>query len=216
VLFYFIFAGFWDLYHAVTFDYHSPLKNFGETLFIEALEAEACRELATKPMDMLNIHYESDELVENLVHETGRRANLVAVTCNEILNKLDMTDRLIRRQHLEATFDHVVYTALGGWEQLTLDEETNRLDRIIVYSTIGKETFTLPALIKILESHGCGYDPEQVKQSLARLELAFILKREKQNYTYRVPLFIKMVLEQDPAVLLAGELKGLRRPGGSF
>ncbi|UCH98818.1 MAG: hypothetical protein JSV88_34105 [Candidatus Aminicenantes bacterium] len=207
---YFIFAGFWDLYHAVTFDYQSPLKNFGETLFIEALEAEACRELATKPMEMLNIHYESAELVEILVQETGRRANLVAVTCSEILNKLDMTDRLICQHHLEATFDHVKYSALGGWEKLTLNEETNRLDRIIVYSSISKDTFTQTTLMNILETHGCSYEPEQVKQSLARLELAFILKREKQNYTYCVPLFKKMVQEQNPEVLLSGELKALR------
>jgi hypothetical protein len=214
---FFIFAGFWDLFHTVTFDYRSPLKNFGETLFIEALEAEACRELATKPMALLNIHYQSPHLVETLVHETGRRANLVAVACSAMLEKLDMTDRLIRRQHLDAAFDHVLYSALGGWEELTPDRESNRLDRIIVYSTIANETFTLPGLIKILETLGCTYEPELVKQSLARLELAFILKREKKNYTYRVPLFKKMVLDQDPAVLLPGELKKAPgRPGGLF
>jgi hypothetical protein len=46
--------------------------------------------------------------------------------------------------------------------------------------------------------------------ALARLELAFILKREKQTYTFRVPLFKKMVLEQEPDILLEGELKHLQ------
>jgi hypothetical protein len=31
-------------------DYQSPLRNFGETLRVGALEADACRDLATRPM----------------------------------------------------------------------------------------------------------------------------------------------------------------------
>lgn len=53
-----------------------------------------------------------------------------------------------RREHLDAAFDRVVYSALGGWEELTPDQEANRLDRIIVYSTIANETFTLPGELK--------------------------------------------------------------------
>ncbi|NIM14878.1 MAG: hypothetical protein GTN53_25910 [Candidatus Aminicenantes bacterium] len=206
----FIFAGFWDLYHAAVFDYQSPIKNFGEILSIEALEADACRQLATKPMVMLNIHYESNELVELLIHETGQRANLIAIICNEMLKKLDMTERLIRKEQLEEAFDSkAVISALSGWEMISSDETANRLDRIIVYATINKETFTQTELMRFLESKGVSYEAEQVKQSLERLELAFILKREKQNYSYRVPLFKKMVRQQDPEDLLGRELKAV-------
>jgi hypothetical protein len=45
-----------------------------------------------------------------------------------------------------------------------------------------------------------------VKQSLERLELTFILKRDKQHYSFRVPLFEKMVRQQDPGDLLGREL----------
>jgi hypothetical protein len=208
---YFIFAGFWNLYNATTFDYQSPIKNFGETLTIEALEPDACRQLATKPMNLLNIHYESEELVEILLRETGQRPNLIAIICNEMLKKLDMSQRLIHREHLEEALDsNEVRSSLSGWERLTSDETTNRLDRIIVYATINRETFTQTKLMQILDSHGCSYEPEAVKQSLARLELAFILKRKKQGYFYCVPLFKKMVQQQDPEDLLKRELKALK------
>ncbi|MGD2085323.1 MAG: hypothetical protein PVH61_03980 [Candidatus Aminicenantes bacterium] len=58
-----------------------------------------------------------------------------------------------------------------------------------------------------VDSHGCSYEPEDVKQSLARLELAFILKRRRQSYFYCVPLFKKMIQQQDPEDLLKRELK---------
>ncbi len=46
----FLLAGYWHLYDDAVLDYHSPLRNFGETLRIGALEKEACRQLATQPM----------------------------------------------------------------------------------------------------------------------------------------------------------------------
>jgi hypothetical protein len=208
---YFIFAGFWNLYHSATFQYQSPIKNFGETLTIEALETDACRQLATKPMNLLSIHYESDELVEILLKETGQRPNLIAIIYNEMLKNLDMTQRVIRHEHLEEAMDSKeVRSSLSGWERLTSDETCNRLGRIIVYGTINQETFNQTKLMRILDSHGCSYEPEAVKQSLARLELAFILKRQKQGYFYCVPLFKKMVQKQDPEDLLNRELKSLK------
>ncbi|MCP4105551.1 MAG: hypothetical protein GY749_08450 [Desulfobacteraceae bacterium] len=200
----FILAGFWNLYHAATFDYQSPIKNFAETLFIGALESEACHDLAVKPMSLLNITY---DLVKNLIRETGQRANLIAITCDEILQKPDMQKRIITQKDLETTIDsNAIRSALSGWEILTGDEKANQLDRIIVYATIRMEQFTIADVLRILEENNSSYPPEMIRQSLARLELAFILKREKQNYTYCVPIFKKIILEQEPELLLAGEL----------
>ncbi|MCP4347060.1 MAG: hypothetical protein GY795_16220 [Desulfobacterales bacterium] len=203
----FILAGFWNLYHAATFDYQSPIKNFAETLFIGALESEACHDLAVKPMNLLNITYDNEELVKNLIHETGQRANLIAITCDEILQKPNMQKRIITQKDLETTLDsNSIRSALSGWESLTGDEKANQLDRIIVYATIRMEQFTIADVLQVFEKNNCPYQPEMIKQSLARLELAFILKREKQNYTYCVPIFKKIILEQEPELLLAGEL----------
>ena len=55
--------------------------------------------------------------------------------------------------------------------------------------------------------HSCDYQPEQLRESLARLELAFILGRQQNRYSYRVPLFRKMIRSQEPERFLALELR---------
>jgi len=88
---YFILAGFWSLYHHVfTADYQSPVKNFGEIIHIGALEKNACRELATKPMAALNFSYDSDSLAERIITETGQRANLIAIACDQLIRSMDI------------------------------------------------------------------------------------------------------------------------------
>jgi hypothetical protein len=87
---FFIFAGFWNLYHAASGDYQPPIKNFGETLTIGALEEDAWHDPITQPMTALNIRYESDQLIEHIIDETGRRANLIAIICNDVLKDIDM------------------------------------------------------------------------------------------------------------------------------
>lgn len=62
-------------------------------------------------------------------------------------------------------------------------------------------------MIKILESHGYSPGPENLKQSLARLELAFVLGREGAQYFYRVPLQRDLILADDTKYLMRTELK---------
>ncbi len=209
---YFIFAGFWGLYHAAALDYQSPLKNFGETLTIGALEPEACRDLAVKPMELLGFRYESAADVEMLIHETGRRPNLIAVACNEMLQHITITDRVLTRAMVESALkSHAVVTALGGWEMLSGDPQSDRLDRIVIYATIEKEPFTQSELMDRLAARDFSYDPEALRRSLARLTLAFILKHSDDRYRYRVPLFKKRLLPQAPQKLLEAEIKAHKK-----
>jgi hypothetical protein len=204
----FILAGFWGLYRAAKFDYQSPIRNFGDTLVVGALEPAACHALATRPMQLLNIRYASDTLVATLVQAAGGRANLIAIICNELLQHLTQQDRVIEAETLDRALDsHAVHTALAGWQHLSCDEHADCLDRIIVYATIGLRQFTMADLLRILDSHHYPYDPEQLQQALARLELAFILARRQQAYTFCVPLFTKLVQTQEPQQLLQQELR---------
>jgi hypothetical protein len=97
--------------------------------------------------------------------------------------------------------------AFRAWGQLTSNKKSNRLDRIIVYATIDKDSFSQEELMRILEFNKCHCEPEEIKESLARMELAFILERKKQFYSYRVPILKNMILEQNPEALLESELK---------
>jgi hypothetical protein len=206
---FFIFAGFWDLYEAALLDYHSPLKNFGEPITIGALEAEACRKLATKPMATLGIRYASDELVEQIVEATGQRANLIAIVCDEMLKNLDK--RVLNQEDVtRALHSQAVQGALVGWQRLSEDKQAARLDRIIVCATVEAGEFSLSDIMQVLDEHHYDYSTEQLTQSLARLELAFIIKRDKDRYRYCVPLFRERLLEQDVTALLKQELKSVK------
>ena len=201
-------AGFWRLFEAAAFDYQSPIKNFGETLEVGPLEEAACRALATKPMASMNIRFAEAELVDRILRETGRRANLVAIACNEILKSLETGGRVIEPRHVEAALaSREIETALAGWEQLVDNEAASRMDKIIVYATVRRDAFTFAELLELLRGHGAKASPDAVKRSLARLELAFILRVKEGRFSYPVPLFQKPVVGQDPDACLQAELR---------
>jgi len=164
-------AGFWELYEAAVLDYHSPIVNFGETLTIGALEEEACRQLATKPMAMLGIRYTSDELIEQILTATGRRANLVATACDDMLQNLPTDRRVLNQQDVtRALHSDALGQAMAVWKKVCNDEKDQmaRLVRIIVYATVEKGEMT--TVMEVLNAHQQSYTPEQLKQSLERLE----------------------------------------------
>lgn len=143
-------------------------------------------------MQLLNMRYAADDLVTRLIQATGGRANLIALLCNEMLPHLTQRDRVISPAVLARALDSpAVRTALAGWQHLTDNEAANRLDRLIVYATIERKQFTLADLLAVFNAQGYAYDPEQLPQALARLELAFMLRRQQQTYTFCVPLFVR-------------------------
>jgi hypothetical protein len=198
----FILAGFWQLYHAISLDYQSPVKNFGKTLTISGLEPAACRELITKPMAALNMRYANADLVEHIIEQTGRRANLISIVCNEILPQLEQR-RIIEPADVEKAFDsQAVENALSDWGGMVA-----QLARIIVYATIEQAPFTQQKLWQQLNALEISYQVEEVKQALTRLHLSFILKREKDRYSYQVPLFCYMLKRQGTKEMLQEEVK---------
>jgi len=168
----FIFAGFWELYEAAVLDYHSPIVNFGETIIIGSLEQEACRQLATEPMAMLGIHYASDELVEQILTATGQRANLVAIACDDMLQNLPTDRRVLNQADVtRALHRDAIGQALDAWKQVCGDDkEIARLVRIIVYATVEKGELTTTDVMNVLNAHQQSYTPEQLTQSLERME----------------------------------------------
>ncbi|OAD20413.1 ATPase AAA [Candidatus Thiomargarita nelsonii] len=204
----FILAGFWDLYEAAVLDYQSPIVNFGESIIVGALETKACRDLATEPMARLGIRYASEDLVEQIITATGQRANFVAIVCNEMLQNLPSDRRVLNQEDVtRALHSEAMEQALGAWRQLSADEQAARLNRIIVWATVESGEFCLSDVIGVLNKHDYVYTTEQLNQSLKRLELAYIIRREKSRYRYCVPLFREWLLEQEVGALLEQEFK---------
>lgn len=208
----FMLAGFWDLYATAVLDYQSPLRNFGEVLTIGALERQACRELASVPLARLRLGFASDTLLDDLVDASGQRANLVAILCQECLEALPPGVRVIERQQLSAALaSQVVQDALAGWGRLSQDEAACRLDRILVYHTAQHGSTSLAGLIAVV---GASIDAVALKESLARLQLAFVLKRNGDGYEFAVPLFAGQFEAGELPLLVRHELAALRNEAG--
>lgn len=209
----FMLAGFWDLYATAVLDYQSPLRNFGEVLTIGGLEPEACRELATVPLAGLRLGFASDGLVETLVQASGQRANLVAILCQECLEALEPGARIIEARHLARALDaQATQDALAGWTRLSHDEAACRLDRIAVYHAAQHDGHTsLTALADHFASHGRQAPADALQRALARLQLAYVLRREDGSGAYRfaIPLFARQFDQEETRLLLAQELAAL-------
>lgn len=204
----FMLAGFWSLYRQAALDYQSPLKNFGTVLTIGALEREACHALAGEPMERIGIGWENAELVEKLITETGQRANLISITCDEVLYELGASQRTISAANIETVLaGNRMRDALAGWPNLGASDAESRIDRIVVYASVEAPHFTLAELLTTLEEAGYPADPENIKNSLNRLELAFVLVRHGNEYSYQVPLQRELIRADDTRQLLRTEIR---------
>ncbi|HJT99459.1 MAG TPA: ATP-binding protein, partial [Rhodanobacteraceae bacterium] len=204
----FLLAGFWDLYAAAALDYQSPLRNFGEVITVGALEPDACRELATVPLALLNLRFADASLVERLVDASGRRANLVAILCQECLEALERGETVIQMPHLErALRSQATLDAIAGWGKLSHDEAASRLDRIVVYRVAANGETTLADIVALLENAGVAADVEALRRAFARLALAFVLARDGERYRFAVPLFRTQFEPAEVPIYLEQELK---------
>ncbi|MFA7242945.1 MAG: hypothetical protein WC091_22795, partial [Sulfuricellaceae bacterium] len=206
---FFILAGFWALYSNVAFDYHSPLKNFGEVLNLGALEPDACRALATAPMRTMRLDYQPAAL-QRLLDATGGRPNLISIACARIIAKIGAETRTITREMVERSLaSEAIKMALAGWDELAGDEAaTRRLARIVVFGTLARPPFSQAEIMQALNAWQVDFEPVQLERLLKRLELAFVLGNDGGKYSYRVPLFVEQLkAEGEPETRLLNEIK---------
>ena len=194
----FILAGFWDLFSASRDMYRSPLKNFGEVIRVGKLEHGACYRLVTEPMARMGIKFEKDSSIQKLIAETGQRANLLSIICNEILHELSSQDRTISEFDIQAAISSsAVRDALeiGG-----LTDHDSRLQRIIIFATVEQGEFSVSDLMERIRELGVRYSRIEVEKELEILALTYVLEPiGAARFTYQVPLYRKMLLRRDPA-----------------
>jgi hypothetical protein len=215
----FMLAGFWDLYEAVTLDFASPLRNFGEVIHVGGLEEDACQALATEPMARLGVHFASPDLPQRLVAACGRRANLVAIVCQQLLTQLGRGQRVIDATQVHAALvSEPVFDALAGWARLSPDPVACRIDRIVVYQVAcaqlrgsGERGIPLVELLAGFDAAGVALDPEQLRRALARLQLAYVVRRDADGlpYVFAVPVFTTQFQLEEVQALLQRELQAL-------
>ena len=201
-----IFAGFWKLFEVAHADYFAPIRNFGETLTLGPLEQEACTDLLVKPMATLGIRYADVALIERIIENTGRRPNLIQIICTELIRRLGQR-RVIEHSDVSAALDSAaVGQALEGWGRFTTDQSAARLDRIIVWAMLEEDGFALETVLQRLAPLGATVRADEVRTSLVRLDLAFVLGESGGVYRWRVPLFRERRRREAPAKQLGDEL----------
>ncbi|CAA6819383.1 MAG: High-affnity carbon uptake protein Hat/HatR [uncultured Sulfurovum sp.] len=205
----FVITGFWTLYYYVTHHYQAPLKNFGELIKLGGLENEACSELMLEPMRRIGVSYEDDEIISKLIKRCGNRANLIAITCHEVLKVIE--GDVISQENIEHVIRHSsLEDYLKGWQKISLNEEENTLDRAILFLTLKEEQFRLSDVLNMLAAVGlASVDENKVNESLERLVIGYFLKKDRGNYRYQVPLFKEKLLYEDVEVLLKREVRKL-------
>lgn len=200
----FALAGFWDLYAAAVLDYQSPVRNFGEIITIGALEPDACRRLASEPLALLGIRFAQESLIDELVVESGGRANLIAIICQECLEHLGEGRDVIGDPELRAALaSQNVHDALAGWTRLSKDPEACRIDRAIVYQIAANGETELADLLELFAKR---WNAADIQASLQRLRLAFVLQQEGHRLRFAVPLFRRQLDPAEAAAYLQSEL----------
>lgn len=192
---YFILAGFWHLYQAAIFEYHCPLRNFGDIFELGALEVEAARDLVKKPMSSMNIDIPNDS-VEYIVRKLGQRADLITQFCHLLVMQLDFKKFIVESSIIEKTFWHQnIIHALYGWQELAPSEKEQKLDRMIMNLMLTEDSFDQKSVTAKLKDRDFVYHTDMIKQSLRRLVLCCVLKVEAKQYCYAIPLLKEALLD---------------------
>ncbi len=190
----FIFAGFWKLYQSITMNYHSPLKNFAELIHLGQLETQASKELMLKPMKRIDIDYEDATIIEKTIKRCGNRANLIAMVCDNVLKNLK--SNTITKDNIDEAFNQEnIYSSINEWQGLSSSKKENRINRLIVYLTFKLENFTLSDVVDLIKKQNIEFSIEEIETSLKQLDLSYVLKKEKNSYSYQVPLLKEFLLE---------------------
>ncbi len=158
-------------------------------------------------MQTMNLGYASDVIVQNMIEKCGQRANLIAYACHQLVQTLPPKQRSIEVGDIHQVLaSREMGKRLEGWV-VGIREQEQRYDRLVVYATIGKESFSTGELIQQLQEQNLTFDTAELERTLSRLELAFVLSRANNHWHYCVPLFVDYLLADEPEVKLATVLK---------
>jgi hypothetical protein len=201
---FFILTGFWKLFEAANLGYFAPIRNFGKPLTLGPLEPQACRALLREPMQTIGIRYASDQLIDKIVEQTGRRPNLIQMVCNEMVQRLG-GGREIDAPLVESALSSNPVNQALAWRGLS-DKRGSRIDRIVVYAMLERDSFSLGDVIESLQVHDFKVSIDALQQSLQRLTLAFVFGEERGVYAWRVPLFRERRRLEEPRRRIAEEV----------
>jgi dipeptidyl aminopeptidase/acylaminoacyl peptidase len=189
---YFIMAGYYELFSQISFDYHSPIKNFGETVRLGKLEMDACAKLLVEPMDNLGLYYQDTNNWVKIIVQTGQRANLVAMVCADIIKNLKPFTNEITKYDIERALQcSKVQNTHYEWNNtIYSSEKQSYITQIIVYASVVVNSFTLKDVIEVFDTLQISeVTLKEITDSLQQLELMYIIEKDNEKfYRYTIPL----------------------------
>ena len=143
------------------------------------------------------------------------------------MSKITMTpaDAMITLENVKGTLGEdldnpdylAVLDALAGWARLSPDPLACRIDRIVVYRAAQAHmartpALSLPGLLQDFDHAGITIEAENLRRSLSRLQLAYVLMRDAdgEQLRFAVPLFAMQFQPGEVDALLERELRSMR------
>jgi len=208
---YFVLAGFWELYRAVVLDEKQPLRNFGEHLRLEPLDARAAMDLVTEPMKALGLAWDAPSTPEHLLEQAGRRANLLVLACKALVESLPPETHALTREHLERVLR----------EDKDLRDQGRRwrgdhpLHRAVVRQALLLGRPTREEVRQALKARGADIRSTDFDEAMDHRELSYVLVPDSEGRLYcPVPLMQRYIeSERGLESGLTEDLEDLRRRG---
>ncbi|MEO5353404.1 MAG: AAA family ATPase [Magnetococcus sp. XQGC-1] len=217
-----ILAGSWGLHRLLQGSTPAPLAEWVDIHYLGPLETEACWQLVRKPMAWLQREWEAGVCLE-LIQASGGRPDWAMAWCHAVLRQLAPQEKTIAQHHLNAALlSRGVGERLDRWPELLSDVLEERwLDRMVVYGSVGMESFTAVELLGSLQKRhptllptraGRGGEEaagNRLQQALERLEMASLLQRSEDRYYYASKLLRAHIMQQHPEERLKKALRGV-------
>jgi hypothetical protein len=192
-------AGFREMRRRLSTREH-PFYNFGEPLYLEALERKDVAEMITKPFDALRVKLDGrEEIISRIFRETAGQPLFVQFYCQTLLEQLDRSDgNVVSINNLQSVYDN---TAFRDMVLTTFIDNSIALERAVVFAMVdvqnarGRESFSLEDIDTELKRRGLSVPFNRLDEVCRNLDTANILRRQGKAYSFRLPLFVRMLQE---------------------
>lgn len=196
----FIFAGFKELYQLKKIN-ESTICDFYEEIMLKSLDKAAARDLITKPMESIGIHFKSKKDVEFIIDYTGCHPNLLQFCGKHLVEIVGKKDdlkgrRTIYKEDIEQLFESRVFEEYIINEVYTFYTDLSNINRLILMllveaqSKSRKSTFSSNEIKDMLNQQDIKMSAEDIQRHTIDLVMLFILQdKGRENYSFALPVF---------------------------
>lgn len=207
-----IFTGYRVLYEE-WMKLDSPFFNYVSTIYLSTLDKTSAKSLITLPLQNVGVSFESKNLIDNILDQTGCHPCLIQFFCSSLVNladKKDSTKTEINRNDFNSVLQSKNYREFV-LKPFHHDMNLTSLEKVIILecARMFKHDFTAINLIRALSPYNMRTSAEKVIKALSGLEIAGLISRyieenplEPGNpdtkYKVLIPAFLYALKKEHP------------------